>query len=197
LAVLLVLVIAAALPCVFDGFERVISTHRFLQGIPLLLACKFGKPYSDDVYFGDPSKLADSVEVRGGNGPSVVAYSRVSTPKQVKRFSLKAQHEALSKMRMSFRPSRIYWFSDPGKSSEDFDKRKINAILKLKEDGKVQELWIMNIDRLGRDCRKLIYFFLQFCDEGGVLRTPDGEYSLADLAKLLLFILKAHAAQEA
>ena len=144
------------------------------------------------------SQSADWVEYSGGNGPRVAAYLRVSTSRQAKEgFSLEAQREQLNKLKNECKPFRIYWFRDAGKSGVDFDKRKINAILELKEKGKITELWATNIDRIGRECRKLLYFFLEFCDDGAIIRTPEREYILKDLSSFLIYVIEAHTSEQA
>ena len=144
-----------------------------------------------------PSVFTDWVEELGGNGPKVAAYLRVSTGKQAKKgFSLDDQREQFEKLKAIRNPSRVYWFIDPGKSGRDFDKRKLNAIMNLKERGEIDELWVADVDRLGRECRKLLLFFLNLCDEGVVIRTPEKEYDLKDLSRLLMFTIEAWAAQQ-
>jgi DNA invertase Pin-like site-specific DNA recombinase len=106
------------------------------------------------------SHLLDRIEDLGGAGPKVAAYLRVSTSRQAKAgYSLDSQYEQLVKMKSERKPSRIHWLVDAGKSGIDFDKRKINQVLKLREKNEIQELWVTYIDRIGRECRKLIYFF--------------------------------------
>jgi DNA invertase Pin-like site-specific DNA recombinase len=144
-------------------------------------------------------RLRDHIEDLGGEGPKVAAYLRVSTPKQAKEgFSLDAQYEQLCKLKSTLKPSCIHWFIDPGKSaSRDFDKRKMNAILQLREGGEIEELWVWDVSRMGRECRRLLYFFLDFCDNGAKIITPKCEYSLKDLASLITFIIDAHSAEKA
>lgn len=155
---------------------------------------------SDKNGFGECSQLIDSVEELGGDGPKVAAYLRVSKKTQVKGFSLEAQRDALNKLKSKLKPSKIFWFIDAGKSSkspEDFDKLKISPISKLRETKEIQELWVFNVDRIGRVCRKLLYFFLEFCDDGGTIRTPDKAYNMEDLASIITYVLEAHTAEKA
>jgi DNA invertase Pin-like site-specific DNA recombinase len=145
------------------------------------------------------SQLIDSIEELGGDGPRVAAYLRISK-KKFTSFSLAAQRDAMNKLKNDLKPSKIYWFIDDGKSSkspEDFDKLKISSISKLRETKEIQELWVFNVDRIGRVCRKLLYFFLEFCDDGGTIRTPDKAYNMEDLASIITFVLEAHAAEKA
>ncbi len=148
--------------------------------------------------FKKPLQLKDSVESLGGDGPRVAAYLRVSTSRQAKEgFSLEAQYEQLNKMKNELKPSQVYWFVDAGKSGVNFDKRKITIIAKLKEKGEIQELWVTNIDRIGRECRKLLYFFLEFCDDGAIIRTPQRTYVLKDLSSFLMLVIEAHTSEQA
>ena len=97
----------------------------------------------------------------GGNGSRVAWYARVSTSRQAKEgYSIEAQLDKLKTMVDRLKPSYIYWFIDSGKSGIDFDKRKIGEIMRLKEEKKITELWVTDIDRIGRDCRKLLTYFL-------------------------------------
>ncbi len=148
--------------------------------------------------FKKPFQLQDSVENLDWDGPKVAAYLRVSTSRQAKEgFSLEAQYEQLNKMKNELEPSQVYWFVDAGKSGVDFDKRKIDVISGLKEKGEIQELWVTNIDRIGRECRKLLYFFLEFCDDGAIIRTPQRAYVLKDLSSFLMLVMEAHTSEQA
>jgi len=134
----------------------------------------------------------------GGNGPKVACYARVSTSRQAKEgYSIEAQLDKLKTMVDRLKPSHVYWFVDQGKSGIDFDKRKIGEIMRLKEEKKITELWVTDVDRIGRDCRKLLTYFLQFCDEGGKIRTPEKVYGSEELEDILIFAIRANAAQEA
>jgi len=145
----------------------------------------------------DKPHPVDSIEDLGGDGPKVAAYLRVSTSRQAKEgYSLDSQREQLEKLKNELKPSKIYWFVDAGKSGTNFDKRKITKILRLRERNEIQEVWVTYIDRLGRECRKLIYFFLEFCDEGGVIRTPEKEYNLKDLSSLLSLVIEAYDSEQ-
>jgi hypothetical protein len=42
----------------------------------------------------------------------------------------------------------------------------------LKKQGKIAELWVCEIDMIGRDAPMLIMFFFDFCEDGGRIRTP-------------------------
>jgi len=141
---------------------------------------------------------ADWFDDFGRDGIRVAAYLRVSTGKQAKKgFSLDEQHEQLLKYLESREEvSRVYWFKDAGKSGKNFDRRKLEPILTLKRRGEIDELCIANVDRLGRECRGLLIFFLELCDEGAVIRTPERKYDLKDLSSLLMFAIEAYSAQQ-
>ena len=141
----------------------------------------------------------DFVEELGGDGPKVAAYLRVSKKKR-DSYSLEFQYEAINKMKAQYQPSRIYWFIDDGKSSKspkDFDKLKMNDISVLREKREIQELWVFLVNRMGRVCRKLLFFFLEFCDEGGVIRDSQKTYDLKDLGGIITFVIEAHSAEKA
>jgi len=194
---------------VFSALEGTFSSYSLFLPIFLPLATivqrdltsfLFGKsgiqePIGNEVGL---DSCVDLVENLGGEGPRVAAYLRVSTGKQAKKgFSLDAQRDQLEKLKADHKPSRIYWFIDAGKSGRDFDKRKLNAIMELKERGEVDELWVTNIDRIGRECRKLLLFFLNLCDDDVVvIRTPEKVYGLKDLSSLLVYVIAAHAAEQ-
>ena len=154
---------------------------------------------SDKSGLAESSQLIDSVEDLGGDGPKVAAYLRVSK-KKLKSFSLEAQRDAINKLKSELKPSKIYWFIDDGKSSkspEDFDKLKISSISKLRETKEIQELWVFKVNRIGRVCKKLLYFYLDFCDDGGIIRDSEKVYDMKDLASIITFVLEAHAAEKA
>jgi DNA invertase Pin-like site-specific DNA recombinase len=138
----------------------------------------------------------DWIEDFGRDGIRVAEYLRVSTGRQAKGFSLDAQREQLEKLKTDLKPSRIYGFIDAGKSGIDFDKRKLNAIMELKEKREIDELWVASVDRIGRECRKLLLFFLNLCDDGVIIRTPERKYDLKDLSSLLTLIGEAHDSQK-
>lgn len=177
------------------------SSYSELSVIPFFLVSLSSSPTFLPEGKGnfEAHQLKDHLENLGGDGPKVAAYLRVSTPRQAKEgFSLEAQYEQLCKLKSTLKPSCIHWFIDPGKSaSRDFDKRKMNAILQLREEGEIQELWVWDVSRMGRECRRLLYFFLDFCDNGAKIITPKSEYSLKDLASLIRFIIDAHSAEKA
>lgn len=165
----------------------------------VILFCPVKKSEKGNDKNGDrneSSREAEWIEDIGGNGPRVAGYLRVSTRRQAKEgFSLEAQREQLNKLKNELKPSRIYWFVDAGKSGVDFDKRKISSILRLKDRGEIDELWVTNIDRIGRECRKSLYFFLEFCDDGAIIRTPEKQYVLRDLSSLLIYVIEAHTSE--
>lgn len=161
----------------------------FLFGKPGIL-----EPIESEVRTDSPT---DWIEDLGGDGSRVAAYLRVSTGRQAKKgLSLEAQRDQLDSYKTILGPSRIYWFVDAGKSGRDFDKRKLDAIMELKERGKIDELWVASVDRIGRDCRKLILFFLNLCNEGVVIRTPEKKYDVKDLSSLLMLVIEAHESQK-
>lgn len=184
--------------------ERLVGAGSFLSYLQLpsslfflILSCASYTRGNEGDNGQNKSHLLDSIEDLGGDGPKVAAYLRVSTGRQAKKgYSLDSQYEQHSKMKDECKPSRMYWLVDAGKSGIDFDKRKINQILKLREKNEIQELWVTYIDRIGRECRKLIYFFLQFCDGGGVIRTPEKEYNLKDLSSLLGLVIEAYESEQ-
>jgi DNA invertase Pin-like site-specific DNA recombinase len=181
-----------------SGKLATLSSYPFQLAFPFLA---FGVTVCSGNY-GDSTKhekpwMKDHVERLGGTGPKIAAYLRVSSGKQVKGFSLEAQYHEICRMKARFKPSIIYWFVDPGKSgSRDFDKRKMNDILRLRERDEIHEFWVWNIERMGRECRRLLYYFLDFCDEGAKIVTPKNEYSLKDLPSLITYIFDAHSAQK-
>lgn len=136
------------------------------------------------------------IEELGGDGPRVAAYLRVSTKKQAREgLSLEVQKQKLDKMKEEFKPSVVYWFVDAGLSGEDFDKRKIKKILKLREGGEISQLWVTHVDRIGRECEDSLFFFLRFCKDGGLIRTPYRVYSSRDLADIVLYVVESYVAE--
>jgi len=155
------------------------------------------KPARRKNNFAD-SKLKDFVEYLGGTGSSVAAYIRVSTGKAAKEgFSMEVQYELINKvLKKKRKPSRIYWFFDPGKSgSHHFEKRKMNDILDLRKKGVISELWSYSIERMGREKRKLLDCYYEFVDSGGKIVTPEREYSKEDFSSEFQFYFEATMAQ--
>jgi len=145
----------------------------------------------------ESSQICDHVEDLGGNGAKVAAYLRVSTGRQAKEgYSLSVQKEQLDRLKEELKPSRIHWFVDAGKSAVDFDRRKTTSIMQLAKEEKIQELWVIQINRMGRLCVELVAFFFDLCKKGVLIRTPEKVYSLKDLSSVLSFVIEAHAAEE-
>ncbi len=173
-----------------------ISSYSPLSVLPFLV-----ESVSDDTSRAknsfEESKLKDYVEDLGGDGPSVAAYLRVSDPKQVKGYSLEEQYDKINKLKILRKPSRIHWFFDPGKSgSRNYDKRKMNHILQMRERKEIQELWTLRVDRMGREYRRLLRFYLDFSEDGGKIVTPEREYSSEDLTSEIAYMLDAHVADK-
>lgn len=180
----------------YFGIPRNFLFHHLLSFFfSLMLCCVFYKEPDDED--GDASSIqADWIEDLGGDGPRVAIYLRVSTCRQAKQGQgLEVQRDQMENLKIRFKPRVVYGFSD-AKSGMDFDKRKINRILELKERRLIDELWVTNIDRIGRECRKLLLFFLNLCDDGVVIRTPERKYSPQDLASLLTYAMEAHMAEK-
>lgn len=173
----------------FSAAVRVdLSPYNLLTYPAAFLLCAFTRPESNP-------EGGDNIERLEGEGARVATYSRVSTSKQVKGQSLEVQKESFDKMKEVCKPTIIYSFTDPGKSGRDFDKRKIKAIMQLAEGKLIDELWITWVNRLGRDCMKLLLFCLNLCEEGVIIRTPERVYDLKELSNLLIFTIEANEAQ--
>ena len=149
------------------------------------------KNYPDDIC--GANKIEDFPCI----GPRIAAYIRVSSIKQAKEgVSLDVQRDEIEEMKGKFNPSKIYWFEDAGKTGTTFDDRKIRYIQELAESGHIDEFWVTEIDRIGRECKKLLIYCLKLCDDGVVIRTPSRQYQLGDLTDLLSLFLQAHGAEE-
>jgi resolvase-like protein len=89
---------------------------------------------------------------KGGNGLAIACYVRVSSAHQADNgFSVDEQKDKLRKMIDAINPSIIYWFVDAGMTGTKFDNRAVVEIMTLKKRGKITELWICEVDRIGRD----------------------------------------------
>ena len=169
-----------------NGSWIIFSSYPFYLAFQLVSRIKGTNPFGKDYW----------VEELGGNGPRVAAYLRVSTGKQAREgLSLEVQKKILEGLRDKLKPSKIYWFVDPGISGEDFDRRKIKKILELRKRKEIEELWVTQIDRIGRECRLSLLFFLEFSEDGGIIRTPERTYSTKELADILIFAIESYGAQ--
>lgn len=140
---------------------------------------------------------ADEASDFGGDGKRIAAYRRVSATKQVNQgFSLEVQKETLEKMVGLNKPSMVYWFSDAGKTGTTLTNRKISDIIQLAKDGKIDELWVCYIDRLGRNTHDLLDLYNRLTELNVSIRTPDYFYSPDDLSSLLLVMIKFHNAED-
>ena len=145
------------------------------------------QPVSDDCWVED---------LGGGKGLRVAAYIRVSTDKQAQRgHSLDVQEKELRELARKIGASRIYWFRDAGKSGVDFDRRKLNLMLDLAERREIEKVLIVDVDRLGRNSRKLLNFLCDLRDCGVTIQTPEGELDIDQLEGLLLSVTKAWRSQ--
>jgi len=135
-------------------------------------------------------------DFKDGKGIRALAYVRVSTERQAERgFSVEAQVEELKKLAKKRGVSRFYLIVDAGKSGMDFDKRNLNMILKLAAKKEIDEVLVVDIDRIGRNCRKLMEFFLDLRDYGVVIVTPAGQMDIDELTGLMTLALRSWAAQ--
>jgi len=194
-------VLAVVLASYFSSAMSVfgtLSSHFWLALVSFtpILSVHSGDSNKEDAH--KEPKWKDTVEELGGDGPKVAVYLRKSKKKQ-SSLSLDAQFDALNKLKTQIKPSRIYWFIDDGKSSKspkDYDKLKINYILELRRSREITELWVFSVNRMGRVCRKLLLFFLEFCDEGGVIRTPEKTFDLKDVVHIITFFFEAQDAEK-
>jgi len=183
----------------FQGFVagEIVSSYRQFWLRSLFYAMMlFGVLHENDDH-DESSNIKDHVEDVGSYGPRVAAYLRVSTGRQAKEgFSLPAQREQLNKLKDQLKPSKICWFVDAGKSGVAFDGRKITSIMQHAEKREIDELWVTQIDRIGRECIELVLFFLNLCKKGVLIRTPEKVYSLKDLSSVLTYVIEARGAEE-
>jgi DNA invertase Pin-like site-specific DNA recombinase/transposase-like protein len=91
--------------------------------------------------------------------------------------------------------SVLYWVVDAGKSGLDFDKRKLDVVLELAERREIDEVLVVDVDRIGRVSRKLMGFLLDLRDYGVIIVTPQGEMDVDDLTGLMIAALKSWGAQ--
>lgn len=140
---------------------------------------------------------ADIVVDNVGDGKRVAVYRRVSSTKQVSQgFSLEVQEETLERMVNLNKPSRVYWFSDAGKTGTTFTNRRICDITQLAKDGEINELWVCYIDRLGRNTHDLLDLYNRLTEMGVSIRTPDHLYLPNDLPSLLLAMIQFYGAED-
>jgi len=172
------------------------SISKELLGIPCMPLASVSSEFRDN--FAE-SNLKDYVEELGGDGPAVAVYIRVSTGKAAREgYSMETQYKIIKKLMKTkkLKPSRIYWFFDPGKSgSHNYEKRKMKDILDLRKRGLISELWTYNIDRMGRETRKLLDCYYEFVDSGGRIVTPEKEYSKEDFSSEFQFFFEAAMAE--
>jgi DNA invertase Pin-like site-specific DNA recombinase len=136
-------------------------------------------------------------DIEGGKGLRAAAYIRVSSGKQAKEgFSLDAQKDEVRKLAKKEGISRLYGFVDAGKSGIDFDQRKLDKILVLAERHEIDRLLVVEIDRIGRNSRRLLNFLWDLRDHGVIINTPNGEIDVGHLGGWLIGAIKAFASQD-
>lgn len=140
---------------------------------------------------------ADSVSDFGGDGKRVAVYRRVSSFRQaIQGFSMEVQKDTSDRMVIVNKPSKVWWFSDAGKTGTTLANRKICDIIQLAKDGQIDELWVCYIDRLGRNTHDLLDLYNRLTELGVSIRTPEHLYSPNDLASLLLVMVQFYSAED-
>jgi len=136
------------------------------------------------------------IEDLSEKGVRAAAYVRVSTERQAQHgFSIEAQKEELRKLAKKRGVSRIFWVIDEALSGRDFDKRKVDLILNLAAEKVIHEVLVVEVDRIGRNCRKLMEVFLDLRDYDVLIVTPTGEIDVDELTGLVMAAIKSWAAQ--
>jgi DNA invertase Pin-like site-specific DNA recombinase len=162
-------------------FRGVISSHFYLAIVSVaILGIRIANKATGDSHDTDSEVYVQDL---GGNGPRIAAYLRQSK-KGESDLSMESQEDRLNEMIEKLKPSRIYWFKDPGmssKSAKAFDKLRMKDILKLREEKKIDEFWAVRVDRMGRFSRRTVRFYLEFSEEGGIIRTPEKTFTEDDL----------------
>src|SRR5438552_13961636 len=141
----------------------------------------------------EKSRHTDYEQNLGGSGPRVIGYVRTSKWDQAKGLSPETQEEELLAWARVHHPSYLYMKFDDGKSGLNFTRRKIGKISKLKQEGRVSEVWVRSVDRLGRDCFELVRFCLNFLLEGGKIRTQEGVFT-KEPTPFVTFVMLAFSA---
>lgn len=149
------------------------------------------------IRFVYPSVSNIEIIEEGKNGKGVAAYLRVSSRRQAKDGdSLEAQEAQAREIAKTLGTPRIFWIVDPGKSVKDFNSRKLNVILDLAANGKIDKLITRDIDRVGRKSLKLLGFLIQLRGNGVTIYTPSGELDLEKLSDFIIAAIKSFAAEE-
>lgn len=144
----------------------------------------------------EESHICRIEDFKDGKGIRALAYVRVSTERQAQHgFSVEAQVDELRALAKRRGASRFYLITDAGKSGVDFDKRNLNKILELAARKEIDEVLVVDVDRIGRNCRKLMEFFLDLRDHGVVIVTPAGQMDIEELTGLMMLALRSWAAQ--
>ena len=178
------------------GVSLSYSVLRVVNG-PILASCGFWVLAVKGLVSGrspEKGRRVDYEQDFGGSGPRVIGYIRVSSSDQAKGLSPETQEEELLAWARMHHPSYLYMKFDNGKSGIDFTRRKIGEISKLKKEGKVTELWVRAVDRLGRDTFELVTFFLDFLFEGGKIRSQEGIFT-REKTSFITFVMLAFSAQ--
>lgn len=141
--------------------------------------------------------LVDKVEyLEGGDGTVSAAYIRVSTFKQAKKgFSMAGQEEQSKQVAVRVRTSYLLWFMDAGKSGKEFDREKLDVILRLAQEGIVKKLISVDVDRIGRDCLELLAYAIHLSMVGVTIHTPQKDYDIKKLPDMVSLFLEGYRAQ--
>jgi site-specific DNA recombinase len=142
------------------------------------------------------SSADEIIDFEDGDGTQAAAYIRVSSAKQVHGYSLDAQEKELKEMAAKLKVTRLYLFADRGKTGQDFDRRKLNGIQDLAEKKTIQMLLVTEVDRIGRQSRKLMSFLSDIRDCGVTVQTPSGSIDVNQLSGWLIAAIKGYVAQQ-
>gem|GEM_PF-6222818 len=137
------------------------------------------------------------VDLPGGDKKRIaILYSRVSTLPQVENFSLAGQFDDTSRQAQVEGFGRVYPLADPGKSGREYDHRVLTEILDLVELGVSHDLFIVDVDRIGREFWGGIGFLIELRRRGVTIHTPTGVLDLTTLSGKITAILKLIIAED-
>lgn len=129
---------------------------------------------------------------KNSKGQRKLVYVRVSSSKQVKNMSPGQQEKEGLKSAKSTGAGHVYVVFDYATGTNL--RRKLVRIDALQREGKLDEIIVRHVDRLGRECFDLGSFLLGFLSRGGTIRTPDRVYK-KDPESFMLLCTQLFSAQ--
>jgi len=126
-----------------------------------------------------------------------VVYARVSKEEQKKEgYSLPSQVRLGRQHMERGGVKEVHPPIEDAESGRDFERRGIEDLIKLAEDGCIDYVYVHSLDRLGRNVAETPYFMYRLKELGVIVRTPEREYKLEKPMDFVIAVLDSFPPDE-